>query len=74
MALIRAAEMRDAAAIAHVHEGIVPQEYLASLDEVERVCLWQEWLKRDISVFIAEIDGQLVGFSAGGHPGTTPGV
>ncbi len=74
MALIRAAEIRDAAAIAHVHvqswittyNGIVPQVYMAALDEVERVPLWQDWLKCDISVFVAEVDGQIVGFSAGG--------
>lgn len=74
MALIRAAEMRDAAAIAHVHvqswittyKGIVPQVYLAALDEVERVPLRQDWLKCDISIFVAEVDGQIVGFSAGG--------
>jgi GNAT superfamily N-acetyltransferase len=74
MASIRIAEMRDAAAIAHVHvqswlstyEGIVPKEYLASLNEVERVPLWQDWLTRDISVFVVEIEGELVGFAGGG--------
>jgi GNAT superfamily N-acetyltransferase len=74
MASIRVAEVRDAAAIAHVHvqswlttyEGIVPQEYLASLNEAERVPIWQDWLTRDISVFIAEIEGQVVGFAGGG--------
>ncbi len=74
MASIRVAEVRDAAAIAHVHvqswlatyEGIVPKEYLASLNEAERIPLWQDWLTRDISVFVAEIDGELVGFAGGG--------
>ena len=74
MALIRIAEMRDAAAIAHVHvqswlttyEGIVPKEYLASLNEAERVPLWQDWLTRDISVFVAEVEGEVVGFAGGG--------
>ena len=74
MASIRVAEVRDAAAIAHVHvqswlttyQGIVPQEYLDSLDEAERVPLWQDWLTRDISVFVAEIEGEVVGFAGGG--------
>jgi GNAT superfamily N-acetyltransferase len=71
---IRLAEVQDAAAIAHVHvqswlttyKGLVPEEYLASLNETERVPLWQEWLIRDISVFVAEIEGKVVGFASGG--------
>jgi GNAT superfamily N-acetyltransferase len=71
---IRLAEMQDAAAIAHVHvqswlttyNGLVPEEYLASLNEAERVPLWQEWLTRDINVFVAEIEGKIVGFAGGG--------
>jgi GNAT superfamily N-acetyltransferase len=74
MASIRIAEMRDAAAIAHVHiqswlttyEGIVPQDYLASLNEAERIPLWQDWLTREISVFVAENEGKVVGFAGGG--------
>jgi len=71
---IRLAEVQDAAAIAHVHvqswlttyKGLVPEEYLASLNEAERVPLWQKWLTRDISVFVAEIESQIVGFASGG--------
>lgn len=74
MNAIRLAEVRDAAAISHVHvqswlttyKGLVPEEYLASLNEAERVPLWQEWLTRDISVFVAEIEGRIVGFAGGG--------
>ena len=74
MASIRVAEVRDAAAIAHVHVqswvttygGIVPKEYLASLNEAERVPLWQDWLTRDISVFVAEIENEVIGFVGGG--------
>jgi GNAT superfamily N-acetyltransferase len=74
MASIRIAEVRDAAAIAHVHvqswlttyKGIVPKEYLASLNEAERVPLWRDWLTSDISVFVAEIEGEVVGFAGGG--------
>ena len=74
MASIRIAEMRDAAAIAHVHvhswmttyAGIVPQDYLDSMDVAERTSLWQDWLTRDISVYVAELAGEVVGFAAGG--------
>jgi hypothetical protein len=53
---IRAATEHDAVAISHVHvqswrttyAGIVPEEYLATLNEAERVLLWREWLTRDI--------------------------
>jgi L-amino acid N-acyltransferase YncA len=74
MVSIRRATERDAVAISHVHvnswrttyAGIVPQQYLATLNETERVPLWQEWLTRDIQVYIAELDGKVVGFISGG--------
>ena len=74
MASIRTAQVRDAAAIAHVHvqswkttyEGIVPKEYLASLSEEERVPLWRDRLTQGLSVFLAEVEGEVVGFAAGG--------
>jgi len=36
------------------------------LTEAERVPLWQEWLTRDISVFVAEVAGKIGGFAGGG--------
>jgi L-amino acid N-acyltransferase YncA len=74
MVSIRSAELQDAAAIAHVHvqswrttyAGVVPAEYLASLNEAERVPLWQDWLQRDLSVHVAELEGVVVGFASGG--------
>lgn len=71
---IRAATERDAVAISHVHvqswrttyAGIVPEEYLATLNEAERVLLWREWLTRDIPVYIADLGGEIVGFISGG--------
>ncbi len=71
---IRVAEVGDAAAIGRVHverwrttyAGIVPEGYLKSLDVAERVLLWREWLARDLSVFVAEVAGEVVGFGAGG--------
>ena len=74
MVLVRAAKEQDASAIAHVHvqswlttyAGIVPDDYLASLNEAERVLLWRDWLTRDIQVYVAEMDGKVVGFIGGG--------
>jgi|SRR5271166_210145 len=71
---IRAATEYDAVAISRVHvqswrttyAGIVPDEYLATLNEAERVPLWREWLARDIRVYIADLDGEIVGFVSGG--------
>ena len=75
MISIRAATEHDAAAIAHVHvnswrttyAGIVPDEYLASRNEAEHTLLWRDWLTRDIHVFIADRDGEVVGFINGGR-------
>ncbi len=74
MLTIRLATPEDAAKIAHVHieswrttyAGIVPDACLAALNETERELQWQEWLTRDIPVYIAELDGQVVGFISGG--------
>ena len=70
----RPAEVRDAAAISHVHvqswlttyKGLVPEAYLASLNEAERVPAWERWLASDIGAIVAEIDGEMIGFAAGG--------
>lgn len=74
MISIRAATEHDAGAIAHVHvqswrttyAGIVPEEYLATLNEAERELAWRDRLARDIRVYIADLDGQIVGFISGG--------
>jgi L-amino acid N-acyltransferase YncA len=71
---IRAADIKDAAAIAHVHveswrttyAGIVPDAYLAGLDEILRAQLWQEWLSAQTLVLVAELNGRVVGFAHGG--------
>jgi len=73
MVSVRAATLQDASAISHVqswlttYAGIVPDDYLSSLNEAERVPLWREWLVRDIHVYVAELDGQVVGFVSGGQ-------
>src|ERR1700739_2132595 len=71
---IRAAALEDAGAIAHVHveswrttyAGIVPDAYLAGLDETLRAQLWREWLSGEALVFVAEWNGRVVGFAHGG--------
>src|SRR5690242_16483848 len=75
MVSIRAATVEDAAAIAHVHveswrstyAGIVPDAYLAGLDETLRVKLWQEWLSGGAVVLVAERKGEVVGFAHAGR-------
>jgi len=74
MILIRRAETTDAGGIAHVHveswrstyAGIVPQDYLDNLNEWERAEMWRELLQRNDEVFVAERDGEILGFAAGG--------
>jgi len=74
MILIRRAEPNDAAAIAHVHvqswrttyTGIVPDSYLASLDEGERAAHWRDLLEGGMLVLVAERAGEVLGFATGG--------
>lgn len=71
---IRPAVVADAPAIAHVHveswrttyAGILPDSYLAGLDETLRARLWQEWLLGSTVIFVAELKGRVVGFAHGG--------
>jgi L-amino acid N-acyltransferase YncA len=71
---IRPATISDAAAIAHVHveswqttyAGIMPDAYLASLDETLRARLWSEWLTAEALVLVAELNGRVVGFAHAG--------
>lgn len=66
--------MRDAAGIAHVHvqswrttyAGVVPDEYLAALNEIERTQQWQEWLIGGFAVYVVEVEGRVAGFIGGG--------
>ena len=71
---IRAAVQADAHAIAHVHveswrttyAGILPEAYLAGLDQTLRTTLWQEWLAGSTVIFVAERHGKVVGFAHSG--------
>ena len=74
MVSIRTATVDDAPAVAHVHvqswlttyAGIVPDEYLATLNEADRALQWREWLTKDVEVYLAELGGEVVGFISGG--------
>ena len=74
---IREATVADAAAIARVHvdswrttyPGIVPDEYLASLDIEEREGRWRAILRavsQDFRYVAESQDGEIVGFGGGG--------
>lgn len=78
---VRRAVAADAKAIAHVHvsswqttyRGLLPGEYLASLDERERETMWDGVLAKGAhEVFVLERDGGVVGFASYG-PVAGPG-
>jgi GNAT superfamily N-acetyltransferase len=48
------------------YAGIVPEEYLATLDEAKRALMWRDQIARDTLVYIADLDGDTVGFISGG--------
>src|SRR5262245_12243764 len=74
---IRRAELADAEGIAQVHvdswrttyQGSMPDELLANLSVEERTEMWRRWLSNPDSpsfFYVAETDGQVIGFAAGG--------
>lgn len=76
-AAIRLAALRDASAIARVHvsawqtayRGIIPDAFLDSMDLDARTAAWIERLQdaeKRACIFVAEVDGAVVGFAAGG--------
>jgi ribosomal protein S18 acetylase RimI-like enzyme len=75
MILIRRAEPKDAAGIAHVHvqswrttyRGIVPDSYIDALNEEERTSHWKDLLDDESDVFVAERQASIVGFIMGGR-------
>jgi GNAT superfamily N-acetyltransferase len=73
---IRKAKIEDAGAIAHVqveswkttYAGIVPDAFLASLNQEDRMRSWREQILADkISIFVAEDETGIFGFVAGGE-------
>lgn len=75
--MIRPATLADAPGIAHVHVhawretygGMVAQEYLDSLSVEKRTERWVNSLTAGKeTIFVAESDGEVVGFVSGGKP------
>lgn len=74
MVSIRSATQEDASSIARVHlegwrttyRGIVPDAHLAGLNAEERTIRWREILSSGRRVFVADQDGEIVGFISGG--------
>lgn len=73
---IRKAKIEDAGSIAHVqveswkttYVGIVPDVFLASLNQEDRMRSWREQILADnISIFVAEDETGIFGFVAGGE-------
>jgi ribosomal protein S18 acetylase RimI-like enzyme len=73
---IRKAKIEDAGAIAHVqveswkttYVGIVPDGFLASLTQEDRMRSWREQILADnISILVAEDETGMFGFVAGGE-------
>ena len=75
MAVIREATPEDVPGIARVHvdswrttyKGIVPQRIIDSFTYEQREALWRRYIPGNASfVYVAEEDGQVVGFASGG--------
>jgi GNAT superfamily N-acetyltransferase len=72
--LIRQAIAADVPAIAHVHvaswrstyQCLVPDEFLAQLDEASRAEQWHSALGQEVVLLVAEHQGQVVGFACAG--------
>ena len=69
--LVRRGSEHDATRIAEIHvkawqatyRGMVPDDFLASLDPVRRAVMWKEFLTSpDQAVFVALRDSRIVGF------------
>jgi ribosomal protein S18 acetylase RimI-like enzyme len=74
--LVRPAEIHDAAAIARIHvatwrtayRGLLPADFLASLDEAGYAERWRRTLSDGTGrVYVAEAAGAVVGFASGGR-------
>ena len=74
---MRRATVQDAVAIAHIHvdtwqttyKGIIADEFLSNLSYERRQQMWEDAIKDPKNpprVFVAEEDGQTIGFAACG--------
>lgn len=72
--LVRLASPEDAPAIATVHvtswretyAGIIPASYLDRLDIAEKQQIWTKAIERGQPVYVAIVNGRVVGFANGG--------
>jgi ribosomal protein S18 acetylase RimI-like enzyme len=76
VALVRPAELDDSAAIARIHvatwrtayRGLLPEDFLASLDEAGYSERWKRTLREGSGrVYVAEDGADVVGFASGGR-------
>jgi ribosomal protein S18 acetylase RimI-like enzyme len=74
--MVRAAELDDAASIAHVHvatwrsayRGLLSDDFLASLNETSYTERWKRGIAdRSSRVYVAEDESGVVGFASGGR-------
>jgi ribosomal protein S18 acetylase RimI-like enzyme len=82
--VVRPAKAADAEAIARVqvetwraaYAHAVPAETLARASVDERVRLWEGWLARPgaVATFVAQTDGEVVGFASVGPAADDPGL
>jgi ribosomal protein S18 acetylase RimI-like enzyme len=80
---VRAARPDDARRLGEIHVetwratyvGVMPQEVLDELSVEERERLWSEWIPHtETEVFVADADGDVVGFVSVGPSRSSPGV
>jgi ribosomal protein S18 acetylase RimI-like enzyme len=80
---VRHARLEDARRLAEIHvetwratyPGVMPQEVLDSLSVDDREGLWREWIPHaETEVFVAELDGDVVGFVTVGPCSSNPGI
>jgi ribosomal protein S18 acetylase RimI-like enzyme len=80
---VRHARLEDARQLAEIHvetwratyAGVMPQEVLDGLSVDDREGLWREWIPHaETEVFVAELDGELVGFVSVGPNWSSPDI
>lgn len=82
--MVRRAKPSDAGRLAELHvttwrqayAGILPEAYLQSLSASQRVPMWKELLGSGdrAAVFVAEIEGEPIGFASGGRSSDIKGL
>lgn len=70
-AIVRRATLHDTEQLGHVHvdcwnetyTGVIPQDYLDLLDPHERGEMWGDIINKGGVIFVAEVDGKIIGFA-----------